>query len=290
MVGIALDDRLAGFPRGGVGVVGRRIRGRLVGHQVLHRLWPMVGFGITCYKRKIDKLSRQIVKRWFRDIRKLADDTVLLLDVEGDGGLDGGVPVETSLIEVDSGKYVAEHRWLVDPEVPINKSATWVHGITDEMVSGCPAMEDVADEIVELIRGRTVIGLSIENDLKMLRKKIPGIDFMMGRIVDVSRMSYLAPSGRKNMGLDNLCTDLGIEMSTDLMPFGDRSRRHGASADAWLTGRCFFALIDRIRDADDAVAKEASLRGYLQMPPSREKLLRQELEDLGLPVPTGRLP
>lgn len=250
----------------------------------------MVGFGMTCYKLVTEKFSRKTVGRWFRDIRRVVDETALLFDIEGDGGIDGGVPVEVSLIEVDCGRFLAEHRWLVDPGTPIHPSASYVHGITDDMVAGRPPLEDIAPEIVELVRGRTVIGLSVENDLKMLRKKIPGLDFMIGRIIDVSRMSYLAPSGRKNMGLDNLCADLGIEMDPELLPFKERGRRHGASADAWVTGRCFFALIDRIRDADDVVAKEASLRGYLQMPPSREKLLRQELEDLGVPVPTGRLP
>lgn len=250
----------------------------------------MVGFGMTCYKRGRGRISRKTVGRWFRDIRGVVDETALLFDIEGDGGADGGVPVEVSLIEVDRGRFIAEHRWLVDPGTHIHPSASYVHGITDDMVDGKPSLEDVAPEIVDLVRGRTVIGLSVENDLKMLRKKIPGLDFMIGRIIDVSRMSYLAPAARKNMGLDSLCADLGIDMDAELLPFGDRSRRHGASADAWLTGRCFFALLERIRDADDAVAKEASLRGFLQMPPSREKLLKDELAAIGIPVPTGRLP
>jgi DNA polymerase III epsilon subunit-like protein len=229
------------------------------------------------------------VTKWFRDIRKLADGTVFLLDVEGDGGPEGGTPVETSFIEVHGGRFVAEHKWVTDPGVPIHPSATWVHGITDEMVAGSPRMEEVAAEIAELVRGQTVVGLAIENDLKMLRKKVHGIDFIIGRAVDVSRISYLAPSGRKNMGLDKLCEDLGIDMSPELLPFAERGRRHGASADAWLTGRCFFALLERIRDADDRVAKDASIRAYLQMPPDRERVLRQELEDMGIPVPEGRL-
>jgi DNA polymerase III epsilon subunit-like protein len=250
----------------------------------------MVGFGMTCYKRVTHQFSGTIVTKWFRDIRRLAEGRNFLLDVEGDGGADGGTPVETSFIEVDGGRFVAEHRWLTDPGVPIHSSATWVHGITDDMVAGSPRMEAVAAEIADLVRGQTVIGLAIENDLKMLRKKVPGIDFVIGWAVDVSRISYLAPSGRKNMGLDNLCADLEIDMSPELLPFGERGRRHGASADAWLTGRCFFALLERIRDADDRVAKDASLRGFLQMPPSREKILKQELEELGIPVPEGRLP
>ena len=228
--------------------------------------------------------------KWFRDIRKLVESRIFLFDIEGDGGPDGGFPVETSFIEVNGGRFVAEHRWLTNPGRPIHSSATWVHGITDEMVSDAVPMEEVAAEIADLVRGQIVVGLAIENDLKMLRKKVPGIDFMIGRAVDVARLSYLAPSGRKNMGLDNLCNDLGIDMSMDLLPFEGRGRRHGASADAWLTGKCFFALMERITDADDVVAKEASLRGFLQMPPSREKLLRQELEEMGLPVPEGRLP
>lgn len=250
----------------------------------------MVGFGMTCYKRVTDQFSRAIVTKWFRDIRKLAEGRIFLLDVEGDGGPDGGTPVETSFIEVDGGRFVAEHKWLTDPGVPIHASATWVHGISDDMVASSPRMEDVAGEIADLVRGQTVVGLAIENDLKMLRKKVHGIDFVIGRAVDVARISYLAPSGRKNMGLDNLCEDLGVDMSPELLPFAERGRRHGASADAWLTGRCFFALIDRIRDADDRTAKDASIRAFLQMPPSREKILRQELEDLGIPVPEGRLP
>ena len=225
----------------------------------------------------------------FKDVRDLANERLFLLDVEGDGGPGGGTPVETSLIEIEAGRFVAEHRWLTNPGVAVNPSARRVHGIDDAMLEGCPAMEEVAGEIEKLVRGQTVVGLAVGNDLNMLRKKIPGIDFLAGRIVDVGKLSYLAPSGRKNMGLDNLCADLGIALDLDDMPFGGRTRRHGSSVDAWLTGKCLFALIGRLEGAEPAVIKQASITAFIQISPERERLLVGQLEAADLPVPTGRI-
>lgn len=201
-----------------------------------------------------------------RDVRCLVTGSILLLDVEGDGRADGGVPVETSLIELDAGRFVAEHRWLTHPGGRIGSHATAVHGITDGMVAGCPGFHDVAHEIEAVMRGRTVVGLSVTNDLKMLRKGIPEIDLALGALVDVQKLSYLAPSGRKAMGLENLCLDLGIDTNPEFLPFGDRLRLHGSSVDAWLTGRCLFALVDRLLAAGDwSMIRDAGLRCFIGM-------------------------
>lgn len=225
------------------------------------------------------------------EIRKLSSGRLFLLDVEGDGRAGGGNPVEISLIEVDGGRFVAEHRWLTHPGGRIGSHASSVHGITDEMVADSPCIEEIAGHIEALVLGQTVVGLSIQNDFNMLRKGIPSIDFMFGAVVDVQKLTYLAPSGRKMMGLANLCADLGIDMDYDLMPFGDRSRLHGSSADAWLTGRCFFALVERLENLKDwRMAKEASRRGIMNMSPEREALLRKTLDDRGAEIKEGRRP
>lgn len=226
-----------------------------------------------------------------RDVRNLLNKRIFLLDVEGDGRSGGGVPVETSLIEVEGGRFVAEHRWLTNPGGRIGSYATAVHGITNEMVANCPRLEEVADEISSVMMGQTIVGLSVSNDLNMLRKGIPSIDFVCGDLVDIQKLTYLAPSGRKNMGLANLCNDLGIDMAFDLMPFGERSRMHGSSADAWLTSRCLFALIERLQAFGSwAMVKDASLRCFIEMSPEREAMLRKNLEARGLDITEGRKP
>lgn len=47
---------------------------------------------------------------------------------------------------------------LVDPGIPIPKSATEVHGISDADVADAPRFEDVAEEIAEALEGSVIAG------------------------------------------------------------------------------------------------------------------------------------
>jgi DNA polymerase-3 subunit epsilon len=71
----------------------------------------------------------------------------------GPGG-DAGVPMEG----------------VVDPGVPIPKSASDIHGITDDQVKGCPTFSDSADFIWEFVGGCDLAGFNILSfDLPMLQ-------------------------------------------------------------------------------------------------------------------------
>ena len=62
------------------------------------------------------------------------------------------------------------------PPIPIPEGASAVHGIRDEDVQDCPTLEDVAPEIVEIIREqRVIVGYNgYAYDFPMLRDRCPG--------------------------------------------------------------------------------------------------------------------
>lgn len=73
--------------------------------------------------------------------------------------------------EDDSGTVSYCHR--VNPTVPIPPQAAAVHGITDEMVAGCPTFEDMADDVQSMIEGAVIIGYNSRSfDVPMLQAEL----------------------------------------------------------------------------------------------------------------------
>lgn len=96
---------------------------------------------------------------------------IVVLDVETTGLKARG----DSIIEVSAIKYEEKFAAptscftsLVKPRKPIPVSATAVNGITDEMVSGAPYFEQIADSFSKYIEGCNVLGHNLSFDLKFL--------------------------------------------------------------------------------------------------------------------------
>ena len=72
----------------------------------------------------------------------------------------------------EDGKVGRAEELLVNPGIPIPSEASAVHGITDEMVSGCPIFREQSESILAKLRGCDLAGFNIEKyDLPILRKE-----------------------------------------------------------------------------------------------------------------------
>ncbi len=60
--------------------------------------------------------------------------------------------VEIAVVLAEAGGVIARHGWLVDPERPIPRGASRVHGITDRDVRGAPTFRALAPTILRLLR------------------------------------------------------------------------------------------------------------------------------------------
>ena len=59
--------------------------------------------------------------------------------------------VEIGAVKFRSGKVMDTFQELIDPEMSISPDATAVNGITDEMVAGCPLIDQALPQFVDFL-------------------------------------------------------------------------------------------------------------------------------------------
>lgn len=98
--------------------------------------------------------------------------------------------VEITLLRIEPNGKETEKTFLINPQIPISKEATEVHGITDEMVSGKPPFREVAKNIAAFIEGADLAGFNSNKfDIPLLAEEFlrANVDFNMKnrKFVDV---------------------------------------------------------------------------------------------------------
>src|SRR5687767_13495395 len=82
---------------------------------------------------------------------------VIVLDTETTGfSTTNDRVIEVAVVDFHTGEVLMHTR--LDPEQPIPEDSTRVHGITDEMVRGCPRFVDVAGALALLINEAEAVG------------------------------------------------------------------------------------------------------------------------------------
>ncbi|MFF3958846.1 3'-5' exonuclease [Streptomyces sp. NPDC001890] len=81
-----------------------------------------------------------------------------------------GRTVEIAVIDAATGKKLMDT--LVNPGVPIEDGALWVHGITDEMVADARPFEKILPRLRKVTKGRTVCAYNVEYDRSVVLKDI----------------------------------------------------------------------------------------------------------------------
>ena len=78
--------------------------------------------------------------------------------------------VQIGAIKIMPDGTQTEHEWKVNPQMPIPKGASDIHGITDEIVADAPTLGDIAAEIATLFNDADLGGYNIRNfDIPLLR-------------------------------------------------------------------------------------------------------------------------
>ncbi|OPZ16245.1 MAG: hypothetical protein BWZ05_02017 [Bacteroidetes bacterium ADurb.BinA245] len=118
------------------------------------------------------------------------------IDLETTGinlGIDRIVEIAIVKILADGTKNVK--RKLVNPEMPIPKAASDVHGITDDMVKDAPTFKQVAPELKQMLDGCDLAGFNSNRfDIPLLMEEFlrVAIDFDMKnrKLVDVQNIYH----------------------------------------------------------------------------------------------------
>lgn len=166
------------------------------------------------------------------------------LDTETTGLSDDGTPGDHRIIEVGCVEIIDRRltgrqlQLYVNPERPVDEEAFHVHGISDEMLADKPKFAEVADQLIDFIRGSELLIHNAKFDTAFLDKEwqllnLPERTVDLARVVDTVALAMKYCPGRQ-VNLDNLCNIYDVDASARTI--------HGALLDAQLLAEVYLAM------------------------------------------------
>ncbi len=144
---------------------------------------------------------------------------------------------------------------LIDPGRPIPESSTRFHGITDEMVAGCPPARVVLPQFEAFVEDAVLVAHNAAFDMKFLAMKQDDSGATFDNpVLDTLLLSAYLHDHATAHDLDSIAARFGVEVS----------RRHDALGDSMVTAAIFLRMIDLleqrgVRTLGDALAAEESM-------------------------------
>lgn len=105
-------------------------------------------------------------------IRKNQRIVAFDLETTGLSPWQGARVIEIGAVAIESGKISGKFHSLINPEVPIPKSAQAIHGITEEMLDGQPGPETVFPDFHRFINDALLVAHNAKFDLNFLRAEL----------------------------------------------------------------------------------------------------------------------
>ena len=174
------------------------------------------------------------------------------LDTETTGKSDDGTPGEHRIIEVGCVEIIDRKltgrtlQLYVNPERPVDEEAFQVHGISNEFLADKPKFAEVANQLIDFIRGSELLIHNAKFDVGFMDKEwqLLGLSETttdMATVVDtVALAMQLCPGHQVN--LDNLCNLYDVDKSARTV--------HGALLDAQILAEVYLAMTGGQRDLE----------------------------------------
>lgn len=146
--------------------------------------------------------------------------------------------IEIGCVELTGRRRGATQRWFLNPERAIDEAAIAVHGITVEQLRGKPRFAEVADGLLDFIRGAELVIHNAPFDVGFLdaelqrAKRSERIGALCGVLDTLLLARQLHPGQRNN--LDALCKRYSIDNSQRSL--------HGALLDAEILADVYLAM------------------------------------------------
>lgn len=190
---------------------------------------------------------KELGPRFFEFVSGL-ERPVVFLDIEATGtDAQRDRIIEIALLRVSSDPVTisAPKTWRIDPKQRIPQEASDIHGIFNEDLEGCPAFQDIAGEIAELLRGADLAGFALNRlDLRLLKAEFARseVEFDVGgaRIVDAQIIFHTREPRNLAAAVEFYCGE-------------PLDGAHGAEADTIASLRVFAGQLDRYGDLPTTV-------------------------------------
>lgn len=147
--------------------------------------------------------------------RLLDDPSAVILDVETTGVRSTAKPVQIGVIDM-AGNVLFEV--LINPGVKMPDDAAAITGITDDMLAGQPAFEDVAAELDALLTGKTIVAYNEAFDRRILNSAFngAGVTSIVPAMVEKWECAMkLHDAFNYHTSLQQAAADLGVTVQGD---------------------------------------------------------------------------
>jgi len=169
----------------------------------------------------------------------------------------------------------------LNPDRDSDPEALAVHGLTTDFLAGHPRFEEIADELIDYVRGAEVIIHNAAFDCKFLNAELrrcgrPMFEELAGKITDSLLYARELHPGKRN-NLDALCERYGISNAHRTL--------HGALLDSELLAEVWLAMTrgqdSLLMDLNDTVASGTGGQGGVgKFDASGLKVLRATEQEL----------
>ncbi len=128
---------------------------------------------------------------------------------------------------------------LINPGRLIPGSATRVHGITNEMVSGQPSIDHVLNAFQTFVGDAVLVGYDTAFDMSFIRSREEGSAVRLRNpVLDILLLSMAVHSHTPEHSLDAIARRLGIDLD----------KRHTALGDAFIVAQIFSRLLPHMEE------------------------------------------
>ncbi len=168
---------------------------------------------------------------------KLKDSVFCAIDLE----TTGINPFTEKIIEIGAVKFnldgqIDSFEKMIDPCMPIPGESIKIHGISDEMVSGCDKISDIIHDFNTFLSDSILVIQNPAFDLSFLEMEYrrSGKRFRFVSAYDTVSLSRRSFPGLDNYKLDTVCAHLGIDL-----------KHHRAYSDASACMNVFLRAIQK---------------------------------------------
>jgi len=181
----------------------------------------------------------------------------LVLDTETTGldPKDGHRVIELACVELHN--YIptgTSWHWYFNPERPVPREATAIHGLTDAFLADKPLFGELVKDILSVLEGARLIIHNAAFDVGFLNFEFQKLGFpppiSMERVTDTLALARRKHPGSPN-NLDALCRRYGIDNST--------RTKHGALLDSELLADVYLRLIGAEQAGLDLGSRSAAV-------------------------------
>lgn len=182
--------------------------------------------------------------------------------------------VEIGAVRIENGEVIAVFSTLVDPGISIPAGASAVNGITDDMVTGKPKVEDLLTPLTEFCGEDVLVAHNAAFDTAFLLSdyKKHEVPTPKGVILDSYPMAKKIFPGLANYKLSTLVQHLNI----------DNNGFHRAEGDATYCGKLMLKIVERVTGSHLTWPPVPNLVALTGKPESRFPIIEPQPKQLSL--------